>query len=93
MEEEYRTACPSFGLMAKSDPRGKHKNLCANLCAKLQRMFRSEILLRNLVGAWGFEPQTPTVSAPIAFEALSVPFDNCLWLNDDENGAPVAPQL
>ena len=29
--------------------------------------------------------------APIALEALPVPFDNCLWLNDDENGAPVAP--
>jgi hypothetical protein len=31
--------------------------------------------------------------APIALEALPVPFDNCLWLNDDQDRAPVAPQL
>ena len=30
---------------------------------------------------------------PIAPEALPVPFDNCLWLNDHEYGAPVPPQL
>jgi hypothetical protein len=38
------------------------QNLCANLCAKLQWMFKCEDLLRKMVGAWGFEPQTPTVS-------------------------------
>ncbi len=48
--------------MAKDDPEAKHKHLCAILCAKVQWMFRSAELLRKLVGAWGFEPQTPTVS-------------------------------
>src|SRR5512132_350911 len=31
--------------------------------------------------------------APVALEALPMPLDNCLWLDDDQDGAPVAPQM
>src|SRR5260370_40350848 len=38
-------------------------------------------------------PASSGLPAPIALEALPMPFDNCLWLNDDEDRAPVAPQM
>src|SRR6266850_6161075 len=31
--------------------------------------------------------------APIALEALPMPVNNCLWLDDDQGGTPVAPQM
>jgi hypothetical protein len=66
MEDEYLISIPSFELMAKFDPKGQrqltHKN-CVPICVPgFQWMFRSGDLLRKLVGAWGFEPQAPTVS-------------------------------
>src|SRR6266498_4417226 len=42
---------------------------------------------------WASDATSSGLPAPIALEALPMPLNNCLWLDDDQDGAPVPPQM
>ena len=46
-----------------------------------------------LVNPWASDPNGSGLPAPAALEALPVPLNHSLWLNDDEEAAPVSPQM